>query len=236
MITVDIGKLNTLEQKIHQTVLQASETDKKLTINKVAALSGCSNAKISKCIQKLGFQNFKQYLSYVYGNDIPQNPSSSELERIKHFIDHFSMETVDAFVGLIHKYNKIILFGYGPSFICVQYFEYKLRIVTNNIVIAAPDETSAMNQLDQTSLLVIFSTTGQFRSFKPLYDHAKLKGSEVLLVVEEYNTTLLADCEKIMYLTDSFQDHSLNPYDKSRSIFFIFIEEIYRRLLSEPDP
>ncbi|MCL2852772.1 MAG: SIS domain-containing protein [Defluviitaleaceae bacterium] len=233
MINVDMERLTELEKRIHKTILEASKTDKKLTVNKAAELSGCSMSKITKFIQKTGFQSFKQYMGLVYGSNNPQKQSSNEIQRIKSFLDNFNTSLVDEFISLIRSHKKIILFGYGPTLICMQYFEYKLRIVTNNVVIAVPDETTAARMLDELSLFVIFSTTGQFRSFKSIYEHAKHMGSKALLVVEEYNTSLLGECDKIMYLTQSFQDMNLRPYDKSRSVFFIFIEEVVRRLLEE---
>jgi len=233
MVNIDMRTFTALEQKIHTTALEASKSDEKLTVNKVAALSGCSISKVTKFTQKAGFQNFKQYMGFVYGRDMPQKPVSGEVERLKLFLENFDCALADEFIALIRRHKKIVLFGYGPSLICVQYFEYKLRILTDNLVFAVPDETMVAKLLDETSLFVIFSTSGRFRSFKPIYDLAKEKGSETLLIVEEYNTSLLAEYDKIMFLTQSFQNENLRAYDKSRSVFFFFIEEIASRLLRE---
>ncbi|HHW22016.1 MAG TPA: hypothetical protein GXX26_03915 [Clostridiaceae bacterium] len=54
----------------------------------------------------------------------PVREFSSELERLKNFIDNFDAALVDQFAELVQAHEKIILFGYRPSFICAQYFEY----------------------------------------------------------------------------------------------------------------
>lgn len=46
------------------------------------------------------------------------------------------------------------------------------------------------------------------------------------MLVEEYNTAIIPDYGEIIFLTDTFQTLSPIPYEKSRIIFFIFIEEV----------
>lgn len=231
MINIDFNRLNPLEKKINETLLDHSKTVFDITINDAAALCGCSISKISKFVKKLGFNNYKQYIDFLYGREQPQHPSSAELERIKNFINDFDIALVDEFIELMNAHEKIILFGYGPSFICAQYFEYKLRIVTNKVVIAVPDEISVENLVDDTSLLVIFSTTGQFKSFDHLNTDAKEKGCSVLLIIEEYNPKLLTDYDRIFWLSKHLQPRDLKPYEKSRTIFFIFVEEVIQHIL-----
>lgn len=233
MQNIDVKRLNNLEQTIHNKIMQASLEEKNLTITKAAQVCGCSISKISKFVQKLGFQNYKQYISWIYGEPVSPCDSSDEIERLKLLLNNFDLKLVDQFIDQLRCYNKIILFGYGPSFICVQYFEYKLRIVTNKVVIAVPDDVSLCNLVDETSLLIVFSTTGVFKSFLPIYHQTKEKGGEFLLVIEEYNTGLLHDFDNILFLTTSTQSEDLRPYEKSRSLFFIFIEQVIWRILQE---
>ena len=134
-------------------------------------------------------------------------------------------------LNCMNSYEKIILFGYGPSFIATQYFEYKLRINTNKFVIAVPDEISVESLLDDKSLLVIFSTTGKFKSFERINNLAKEKNCQVLLIVEEYNESLLTNYNKIFWMSKFLQPDNLKPYEKSRIVFFIFIEEVIQRII-----
>jgi len=69
-------------------------------------------------------ENYKQYIYFLYGRMQPVREFSSELERLKNFIDNFDAALVDQFAELVQAHEKIILFGYRPSFICAQYFEY----------------------------------------------------------------------------------------------------------------
>jgi DNA-binding MurR/RpiR family transcriptional regulator len=170
-------------------------------------------------------------MDFLYGNEIVQKKPSSELERIKNFIDEFDVSLVDEFIDLVNDYDKIILFGYGPSFICTQYFEYKLRLVTNKFVIAVPDEVSVERLIDDNSLLIILSTTGKFRSFENLNNYTKNYNCKVLLLVEEYNTSLLGHYDNIFFLTKSSQSNDFEPHEKSRTVFFIFIEEVIQHII-----
>ncbi|MGH4140031.1 MurR/RpiR family transcriptional regulator [Clostridium sp.] len=231
MINIDFNKLNPLEKKINETLITLSKTDTNITITKAAQACDCSMSKISKFVKKLGFNNYKQYMDFLYGKSIPENKSSIELQRIKNFIDDFDISLVDEFIELINSYKKIILFGYGPSFICTQYFEYKLRINTNKFVIAVPDEISAESLIDDKSLLVIFSTTGKFKSFERINSLAKEKGCQVLLIVEEYNASLLTNYNKVFWMSKFLQPDNFKPYEKSRIVFFIFIEEVIRHII-----
>jgi DNA-binding MurR/RpiR family transcriptional regulator len=231
MINIDFNKLNPLEQQIYKTLQILSKDNSNIKIAQAAEACGCSISKISKFVKKLGFNNYKQYMDFLYGKEIPQKKSSSELERIKNFIDDFDISLVDEFIELMNSYKKIILFGYGPSFICTQYFEYKLRINTNKFVIAVPDEISVESLLDDKSLLVIFSTTGKFKSFERINTLAKEKNCQVLLIVEEYNPSLLTNYNKIFWMSKFLQPDDFKPYEKSRIVFFIFIEEVIRHII-----
>lgn len=231
MINIDFNKLNPLEKKIHEILITFSKDVSNITITKAAEVCDCSVSKISKFVKKLGFINYKQYIDFLYGKGLPKNKSSIELTRIKNFIDGFDISLVDEFIELMNSYEKIILFGYGPSFICTQYFEYKLRINTNKFVIAVPDEISVESLLDDKSLLVIFSTTGKFKSFERINNLAKDKDCQVLLIVEEYNVSLLSNYNKIFWMSKFLQPDDFKPYEKSRIVFFIFIEEVIQHII-----
>lgn len=231
MINIDFNKLNPLEKKINEALVALSKDVSEITINQAAEVCNCSVSKISKFVKKLGFINYKQYVDFLYGKEPVLEKSSGELQRIKNFIDDFDISLVDEFIELMSSYEKIILFGYGPSFICTQYFEYKLRINTNKFVIAVPDEISVENLVDEKSLLVIFSATGKFRSFDKISEFTNKKNCEVLFIVEEYNASLFANYNKIFCLSKYPQPEDLKPYEKSRTVFFIFIEEVIQHLM-----
>jgi DNA-binding MurR/RpiR family transcriptional regulator len=171
-------------------------------------------------------------MDFLYGKEISQKKTSSELERIKLFIDDFDASLVEEFIELMNNHEKIILYGYGPSFICAQYFEYRLRVCSSKFILAVGDEISLETMMDQNTLLIIFTTTGTFRSFENIYNISKNKGSKVLMIAEEYNTTLFANCDRIFWLCKFPQPSELKPHEKSRTVFFIFIEEIIHRLLA----
>lgn len=231
MINIDFNKLNPLERQIYETLLTLSKDNSNIKIAQAAESCSCSISKISKFVKKLGFSNYKQYMDFLYGKEIPQKKPSSELERIKNFIDDFDVSLVDEFIELMNSYEKIILFGYGPSFICTQYFEYKLRINTNKFVISVPDEISVETLIDDNSLLVIFSTTGKFKSFERIYKLSKESNCQVLLIAEEYNDSLLSNCDKFFWLSKISQSNDLKPHEKSRITFFIFIEEVIQHII-----
>lgn len=232
MITLNFENLNTLEKEIYSTLLEYSKSHDEFRITQAAELCNCSVSKISKFVKKLGFTNFKQYLNFLYGREIVEKNTSTELERIKNFIDDFDTSKVDEMIELIDNHEKIVLFGYGPSQICAQYFEYRIRTCSNKLIVAVSDEVSAISMVGKSTLLIIFTVTGTFHSFENIYKKSKEKGCEVVMVVEEYNTSLFDQCDKIFWLSKYPQSSHLKPYEKSRTVFFVFMEEVVQPFLN----
>jgi DNA-binding MurR/RpiR family transcriptional regulator len=230
MITMDLTNLNLLENQIYNELLDYSKNNPKFRITKAAELCNCSVSKISKFVKKLGFSNFKQYLDFLYGSEMPITKYSGELSRIKEFIDDFDTKLTDEFLDLITSHDRIVFFAYGPSFICAQYFEYRLRTCSNKTVMAVADEISVASIVDEKTLLVILTVTGTFHSFEKVYQDSKIKGCDVAMVVEEYNASLFDQCDKIFWLSKFPQPNYLKPYEKSRTIFFLFLEEVIQKI------
>ena len=228
---IDLNKLNALERDIFQQLTEHAKENGTLRITDAAQLCGCSTSKISKFVKKLGFDNFKQFMQFTQGEEPPQKRRSSELERIRDFTEEFDHKMVEAFISMLNSHERIIILGYGPSYTCAQYLEYKLRIQCNKYIVAVPDLITAQSQLGDRSLLVIFSATGRFTSFHEICQETREKGGDVLLIMEEYYPELLNEHDNIFFLTRSIQDPSLRPHEKSRVIFFIFIEEVMFRIM-----
>lgn len=231
MINIDLNNLNPLEKEIYNTLTQEVLTIPNIKIMQAADLCGCSISKISKVVKKLGFKNYKQFMNFLYGKSISITSNSDELNRIKQFIDDFDYKVIDDFIKLIDQHERIILFGYGPSFIVAQYFEYKLHTITNKYSIAMQDSLSVKNMVNNKSLLIIFTATGAFKSFEDIYQTAKDKECTVAVVSEEYNPSLVDTCDNLFWLSKYNQPSELKPHEKSRTIFFIFIEEVVQKLM-----
>lgn len=231
MINIDFEALNPLEQKIHQTLSARSKTVDNFRITQAAELCNCSVSKISKFAKKLGFTNFKQYLDFLYDRELPATDHSSELARLQSFLQNFDNSKVEELAKLINKHDKLVLLGYGPSYLFAQYFEYKLRICTNRIATAVPDAFSATSMTDENTLLLIFTVTGSFKSFEEVYEESKQKGGNVAIIVEEFNPSIIKQCDKAFCLTQSTQSNDLRPFEKTRSILFIYMEEVIRELM-----
>ena len=213
--------------------MKGAASDSGMTITRAAALCGCSPSKISKLVHRLGFSGYKQFISVISGKEIARPDPSPELGRIAGFLEGFDDSLTDEIIDAINRHDQIVLFGYGPSYYCLQYFEYKLRFATNKTIIASDDELIIRSSIDRRSLLLIFSVTGNFKSFVSICEAAKNGHCETILVLEEYRPALLQDYdyEKVLFLTKSCQSDALKPYEKSRSVFFIFIEEIMRKII-----
>jgi DNA-binding MurR/RpiR family transcriptional regulator len=232
MFSIDRGRLNALEKSICERLEQAPE-NAGLTITRAAALCGCSVSKISKMVRRLGFSGYKQYISYLSGQEPGCHDTSPELGRIAGFLAAFDNALADQVIDAINRHDQIVLFGYGPSFYCLQYFEYKLRFATTKTIVATDDELIIRRLIDRRSLLLIFSATGSFKSFKNICQAAQKKHSETILIMEEYRPAMLQDYDRVLFLTESRQSDDLKPYEKSRTVFFIFIEEIVRKIIAE---
>lgn len=231
MINVNLSVLNPLEQQIHAKLQDYSRQHSNIRISEAADLCDCSVSKISKFVKKLGFENYKQYLDFLYEREVSSKESSDELTRISKFIEEFDEKKVYELIRLIESHEKIILFGYGPSLICAQYFEYRLRTITNKVIFAVADEISISSMADESSLLILLTVTGRFHTFENIYNTAKSKSCQVALVVEEYNTDLFKQCDHIFWLSEYNQPNDLLPYEKSRTVFFIFLEEVIQKLM-----
>jgi len=233
MFNLDKTRLNPSEHKIVDELVVHAKNNPSLKITEAAEICGCSVSQVSKIIKKAGFSGYKNFIQVLYTGEQPRAPALDELERLKRVIEDFDTAVVDEFVSLLYEHEKIILFGYGPSLISTQYFEYKLRFCSNAFVTTAPDEQSAQSMLDQSSLLVIFTTTGQYRSFESLTIEAKKKGSDVVVISEEFNPLLLENCNRYFVLTRHKQSETLKPHEKTRTVFFMFFEQVIQKMLRD---
>ena len=236
MINIDETKLNPLERKVLDSLSAHSKSNPQPKIVEAAKICGCSVSQVSKAIKKAGFKGYKQYVQYLYHGDAPKQKSLDELDRLRRFIDEFDASLVDEFVEMLTCHEKVILFGYGPSSICAQYIEYKLRLCIQAFISTPPDEASVRSMVDDTSLLIILTTTGQFRSFENIIRYAEAQGADVVVVSEEFNQVLMDNCDRYFFLSHHNQPDSLAPYEKTRTIFFIFFEQIVQNILTSRRP
>ena len=230
MFNVDTTRLNPGERKIVDDLMAHAKSNPAFKITEAAGICGCSISQVSKAIKKAGFSGYKNFIHVLYTGERPPAPALAELERLKRVIDDFDLSAIDEFVSLLDEHERIIFFGYGPSLISAQYFEYKLRFCSSARVTTAPDGPSAKSMLEQSSLLVIFTATGQYRSFKSLASEAKKKGTEVVVVSEEFNPLLLENCNRHFVLTRHKQSDTLKPHEKTRTVFFIFFEQVIQKI------
>lgn len=232
MLSIDETRLNSSERATLQTLSCYADDNPAPTIVEAARVCGCSVSHVSKAVRKAGFHGYKQYMRYLYFRDYPQDQTLDELARLKRFLDDFDPVLVDEFVGLVRSHRRIIFFGYGPSMICAQYFEYKLRLCTQSYVATAPDEQSVRSMVDSESLLVIITATGRYRSFKALSGYARDRGADVVVVSEERNPVLGRLGGRYMSLSNHNQPDSLEPHEKTRTVFFIFFEQVVQKILN----
>lgn len=232
MNCIDERTLNPLERHIHEVLLSHKEHANSLRIGQAAEACQCSVSKISKFVKKLGFNNYKQYMDFIAGKDLVGVSATNEIQRIRHFLESFDPKLVEELSELIERHAKILLFGYGPSLLCCEYFAYRFCNCTDKTTMAISDPVSVANMADASSLLIILTETGKFHSFKDVYENAKKKGCEVVIIVEEFTAELLEQCDRLFYLASQKQPQHLKAYEKSRTAFFIFLEEVIQRFLN----
>ncbi|OME96737.1 MULTISPECIES: MurR/RpiR family transcriptional regulator [Paenibacillus] len=235
MLNININKLSPLELSVHNKITEILKQNNNLKILEAAHLGNVSPSQISKFVRKLGFENFKQYKQHFGGQQIVPTSikKSTELERLLKIIENFNPVLIDNFLKIYNKYNKIVLYGLGPSFICAEYFSYKLALVSEKSIYVSQSETYTKNLVDKETLLIVFSVTGKFASFNDLFNSVKPCGTEIMLILEEYDNSLALDIDNIFYLTKYTQSNSLLAFEKTRTVFFIFIEEVISRLMAE---
>jgi RpiR family glv operon transcriptional regulator len=228
MYIVNKDLLNSLEKNIYSILIKEIKANNTLSITDAASICSCSPSKISKFVQKLGFKNYKEYLGFISGNAFTVIPDESE--RLNKFLDNFNPEIVDHFVKYLQKFEKIILFGYGPSFIVGQYFEYKLRNLLDIPIWAVAHETSITDMLSNNSLVIIFSVTGKFKSFKELYENIVSRNGKVAFILEEGSPEFLETYDYTITLSNYLQKQDLLPHEKTRTTLFAFIEAVIKQL------
>lgn len=80
-MNIDENHLNPLELQIHRKLSEYAASNDVVRIGQAAELCGCSVSKISKFVQKLGFDGYKQYMLFLQGREMPEEKHSSELGR-----------------------------------------------------------------------------------------------------------------------------------------------------------
>jgi DNA-binding MurR/RpiR family transcriptional regulator len=231
MFNIDATKLNALERSVLDALTTYARDHEPPGIVDAAQVCGCSVSQVSKAIRKAGFDGYKPFISYLYYGEKPARQTLPELERLKLVLDEFDVSLVDEMAALLLSHEKIVLFGYGPSYICAQYFEYKLRFCTAGFIACPPDEESVGRMLDDKTLLVILTTTGQYRSFEALLHTAKEREADAVVITEEFNSSLMDNCDRYLVLSRHNQSESLRPYEKTRTVFFIFLEQVVQKIL-----
>ncbi|WP_345242190.1 MurR/RpiR family transcriptional regulator [Pontibacillus salipaludis] len=232
MLKLDTDKLTKLEKEVHQKVSELVAENDKLKIIEAAEICEVAPSKVSTLVRKLGFDNFKQYKLYFSGHQIKweSNQRTEEIQRLMLFLENFDEKIVDDFVSIYHKYNKIIIYGLGPSFISAEYFAYKLDIVSDKNIKVTHSEDYAEQMVDDETLLIVLSVTGKFSSFEGLFQKSKDKGAEIMLILEEYVNTQNSLADYVFHLSKFNQSDELLPFEKTRTVFFIFMEEIATKL------
>lgn len=235
MLKLNTDNLTILEKKIHNTLSKVAATNGKIRIIEAAEICNVSSSKVSKLARKLGFENYKQYILYYSGQqtDIIVQKKPNEIERLIQFLKSYDPKTVDNFISVFKKFNKIIVFGLGPSYICAEYFAYKHALVTDINIFVTQHEDYAEQMADEETLLIVFSVTGKFSSFENLFDATKKKGSQTMLILEDHVNMRDSKVDYIIYLSKFTQNDDLLAFEKTRTIFFFFIEEIITTLKSE---
>lgn len=233
MIKIDYHALNALERKLLDCTREAIEHNATVSITGLSVQFDVSTSKISKFVRKLGFESFKQYKKFIVSGSTENSdaPPSSELQRIAEYIDEFDDKLAHDFWLKIKDCNKLIIYGLGPSYICADYFAYRLRIVSDVFTLATNEATVVRNSDSQDTKLLILSTTGLFKSFHD--ELSNLDYKEVIFLFEEFRHFPKLQKNTLFYLTQSCGDPQLKPYEKSRTLFFIFLEEIIQKFMQK---
>ncbi|WP_153730760.1 MurR/RpiR family transcriptional regulator [Sporosarcina obsidiansis] len=237
MLKLHTNHLTDLEKKIHRILSEAVSENDKLKIIESAEMCDASPSKISKLVRKLGFESFKQYKLYFSGQqeEVKIKEKSSEIDRLINFLKNYDTKIVDEFVSVFDRFNKIIIFGLGPSYICGEYFSYKLSTVTDKNVFVTQHEDYAIRLADKETLLIVLSVTGTFSSFENLFNEMKKRDAEAMLILEEHTNTKDSVADYVFFLTQFTQSDELLAFEKTRTVFFIFIEEIIAKLKNNID-
>ncbi|WP_147804542.1 MurR/RpiR family transcriptional regulator [Alkalicoccus halolimnae] len=238
MLTLRTDHLTKLEKSTHSTLMKNVIQNNTIAIVEAASLCQVSPSKISKLVRKLGFDNFKQYKRYFSGQETPEiiSGKSTETARLIQFLENYNPSLTKDFLSVFTKFDKVILFGLGPSYITAEYFAYKLTTVTDKNVFVTHHEDYAERLADDNTLLVVFSVTGTFTSFEPLFENIKHKDSQIMLVLEENINTRDSKADYIITLSPPDQGSELLAFEKTRTVFFIFIEEIIAELRKQRNP
>jgi len=235
MIKVDYNNLNLLEKKLLDGTRESIQHNPKISITELSKCFDVSTSKISKFVKKLGFESFKQYKHFIVGEESEPQTSqvSDELQRITEYISSFDEKLAYDFWIKIKDCNKLVIYGLGPSYICADYFAYRLRTFSDVFTLATNDLTVVKNADNSDTKLLVLSTTGLF---KPLNDDLNdLKYKEMIFLFEEFRHFPDLQGNTLFYLTNSTGERSLKPYEKSRTLFFIFLEEIIQKFKASND-
>ncbi|CAM3863140.1 MurR/RpiR family transcriptional regulator [Alkalicoccus chagannorensis] len=231
MLTLRTDHLTKLEKQVHEQLMAALDEENALTIVRAAEFCSVSPSKISKLVRKLGFDGFKQYKRYFSGSEeTPRTAPSSEVRRLLQYLEHYDAKPAADFVEVFRRFPKVMLFGLGPSHLAAEYFSYKLRTVTDQNILVTHHEDYAGQLAGDGMLLIIFSVTGTFTSFEPLIQQVHRRGGQVMFILEEPINTRDSSADYIFQLSSFPQEPTLQPFEKTRTIFFIFMEEVIARL------
>ncbi len=228
---INTSILNELETEIHQKLKNAIKDTPTLTIKTASEICNVSPSKISKFCKKIGFDNYKQYKLFIStGKLVNSNETSDELKRIENYCKTFDHKKSLKLAKLISKSKRVILLGMGPSLIAIEYFAYRLRIVSTVDVLTTSEQFFINNHVSNNSLIIIYTATGKFTSYASLIAFCEENNYSYIIVCEENNHLEQFSNKKVIYLTNTTQKDKILPYEKTRTLWFIYIEEVISAL------
>lgn len=239
---INTVKLSPLEEQLYNNIFYNTQKVNEKNIFQIADICGVSPSKISKFVRKIGFSNYKDFREFLQDQTNETTPkkkqsclTSNEIARIQDFCNNLSEKVVKNTIKQLTHYNKVVFYGEGYTYRCLNYFISRFRRVTEKDFIATDDKHLFQAELNRNSLAVLVSVSGTYYDISKMADMAKEKKSDVFVIIEERRPEVNhPENLNILYLTNTTQRIQVEegPFTKSRSLFFVFFEIIIQELLS----
>lgn len=236
-MTKKIFRLNMTksEQEIAKFIMQNKGQVANMSISDVANCCCVSKSMVTKFAINCGYTGFKD-LKYSISSSITDDKlgytSFYEKDDIISFYDSFSEQKINNLIEIFEKNDKIIFVGFGPSLGVGTYFQTRFRFSFLKNFVVENDETilEIETKSKEKVVIVYITASGNTKAIDDFINKFAVYDVTSVVVSESYAPKYEYLGINYVNLLPNIDEHNYVNI-RSRTLFFIYFEEIIRRKL-----
>ncbi|MDO4270664.1 MAG: MurR/RpiR family transcriptional regulator [Eubacteriales bacterium] len=236
-------RLSKSEQRIASYIIANPAQAATVSSQRLAQEIGTSNSTLTRFCKKLDYRNYIEFQTLLAAEGTPGETPDQTVRRIDHYYERTldaACELVrpadlDAFVGQIHRADKILIFGLGSSGLTAS--EFNMRLVQMGFTSSVMTDTFLMrvqsSLFSPRDLIIAVSNSGETPEVVAACRIAKSVGAPICALTQNGQTALAQMADTILYAGDVGQMGDEKFINAQMPLVFL-IDAVTYRLLEDP--